>query len=142
MITEERSLKKRLYKMLRRCNNPEDKDYKYYGQKGISVCDEWMNNPDSFIKWSLNNGYKTGMTIERINTDKGYSPDNCKYIPMSEQPKNTDRNVFIEYNGEIHIMSEVARMEGVSCEAIRKRLRRNRYKKVPNPNKVEPTGNT
>ena len=124
--------------MLDRCNNSENKCYRLYGEKGIRVCDEWALNPKQFVKWSMENGYTLGMTIERIDTSKGYYPENCRYIPMSEQPRNTDRNVFVEYNGGVYIISDVARMEGVSCEAIRKRLRHKWYKQVPNPNKVEP----
>ena len=132
--TEETRLKNKLSRMIARCEDPNNKDYRLYGQNGIKVCSEWKENPKEFIKWSLEHGYKLGLTIERINTNKDYCPENCKYIPMSEQPRNTKRNVFIEYNGGIYIISDVARMEGVSCEAIRKRLKRNWYKRVPNPN--------
>ena len=119
--------------MIYRCENQNYKDYRIYGGKGIKVCNEWKNDPKKFAEWAINNGYKLGLTIERIDSDKDYCPENCKFIPMSEQPKNTSRNVFVEYKGGTYIISDVARMENVSCEAIRKRLRHGAYKRVVNP---------
>lgn len=140
MLTEREIelLKRKRRSMIDRCN-PKNKDKKcrVYREKGITVCDEWKESIDAFLKFADENGYKEGLTIDRINSNKGYSPDNCRFIPMSEQPLNTDRNVFIEINGEIMIASELARRCGVSPEAIRKRIKRGKYHLVNNPNNVE-----
>lgn len=74
----------------RRCLNKNSKDYKYYGARGISICSEWLNYP-SFKQWSLSSGYKDNLTIERINPDKNYSPENCEWITKSENTRR--RNI-------------------------------------------------
>lgn len=122
--------------MRERCYDPKDKDYRLYGAKGITICEEWLINPRRFAEWAVENGYEIGLTIERKNTSKGYCPENCTFIPNSQQPLNTSRNRFVEYNGEILHLSEVARRENVSPEAIRKRIKFGWYKEVPNPNFV------
>lgn len=71
-----------------RCYNKKLKTYKYYGGIGIKVCDEWLNNYVSFCDWADKNGYKKGLTIDRINVNGNYEPDNCRFVPMSEQFEN------------------------------------------------------
>lgn len=74
--------------MRQRCSNPKNKDYKYYGARGISVCQEWQSGYLAFRSWALSNGYQTGLTIDRINTYGNYEPDNCRWITIQEQQKN------------------------------------------------------
>jgi len=64
----------------RRCYGKNNENYRYYGGRGISVCDEWINNPESFIKWGLNNGYKVGLTLDRRDNDGDYEPANCRFV--------------------------------------------------------------
>ena len=77
--------------MVDRCHNPESKDYRFYGAKGIRVCNEWLNEPWEFEKWALNNGYRTNLTIDRINDQKGYYPENCRWITKSENSRFTSK---------------------------------------------------
>ena len=101
--------KTQLYKswisMKRRCDYPDEFHTKYYKDKGIKYCDEWKNF-DNFMIWALSNGYINGYTIERIDNSKGYYPDNCKWIPKNEQPKNRTNNHFIEIEGQTKTISE------------------------------------
>lgn len=82
----------RLYRiwcgMKSRCCNPNVPFYKYYGGKGIAVCEEWQNDFQSFFGWSMTNGYSDGLTIDRINGDGDYSPENCRWVTMTVQNRN------------------------------------------------------
>ena len=94
---------KRLYTiwkgMKQRCENPKNKSYKYYGARGIAVCDQWSSDYKEFEKWALQSGYDENAlygtcTIDRINNDSGYSPDNCQWVSLAEQNKNKRRAVL------------------------------------------------
>ena len=78
--------------MIQRCENKKSEHYKYYGAIGIKVCDEWRNNRATFFKWALENGYEDGLSIDRKEGDKDYSPDNCRWTTPSIQSQNT-RNI-------------------------------------------------
>lgn len=73
--------------MLARCYNPNSAGYEYYGGKGIDVYKEW-HDVEAFVAWAKDNGYEEHLTIERLNNDKGYYPDNCTWIPHNEQNIN------------------------------------------------------
>ena len=82
--------------MRQRCNNKNHKSYKWYGGKGIKVCDEWDNDYESFEKWAYDNGYDKTLprgvqTIDRINSDLDYSPDNCRWATQKEQVRNSSQ---------------------------------------------------
>ncbi len=68
--------------MKQRCHNPLHAAYKYYGARGIAVCNEWFTDSGAFVNWGLENGWEEGLTIERMDNDRGYSPDNCTFTTM------------------------------------------------------------
>lgn len=89
-----------------RCYNVKAEKYKNYGMRGIKVCDEWLNNSDTFIKWALNNGYKKGLQIDRIDVNGNYEPSNCRWITNRENSWNRTNNNNIVYQGVTYCFSE------------------------------------
>lgn len=85
--------------MKERCLSQTSYNFSNYGGRGIKVCPEWLD-AKLFIDWAEKNGYKPGLTIERVDNDGDYTPENCKFIPLAEQAKNTRNCVFVEHNGE------------------------------------------
>ena len=106
-----------------RCLNPNNKDYDNYGGRGITVCDEWRK-PENFFGWAFLNGYNVDLTLDRIDCNKGYSPDNCRWITSEGQQRNKRNNVYLEYNGERHCISEWAEITGINKNTIFSRIRR------------------
>lgn len=102
-----------------RCFCKTNKAYKNYGARGIRVCDEWRKNFSLFRSWAMSNGYQEGLTIERIDNNGNYCPDNCKWIPKSEQPKNRRNCHLITFNGKTQTLSEWSRELHVDRECVR-----------------------
>lgn len=101
--------------MKARCNRKTNCSYRFYGARGIKVCDEWnvKKGFPLFREWALSSGYKEGLTLDRIDNSGDYSPDNCRWITPLEQAHNTRRNVFAEYKGETKILSDWSRELGI-----------------------------
>lgn len=95
--------------MKMRCLNKNNPRYHRYGGRGIRVADCWLHDYQSFKKWALSNGYGEGMSIERIDNDGNYCPENCKWIPQSQQSKNRTMNIAISYRGETMCLSDMCR---------------------------------
>lgn len=90
---------KRLYSiwsnMVARCTKPENKDYKWYGARGITVCDEWLSY-DNFYEWAMSTGYADELTLDRSENDEGYSPENCRWVDMRTQCRNRSTTVQVD----------------------------------------------
>lgn len=97
--------------MKARCKNPNVYAYNRYGGRGISVCDEWQSF-QNFMEWSISNGYKEGLSLDRIDNNGNYEPSNCRWATKEQQSENTSQNVFFTYNGETHTMAQWAKIVG------------------------------
>lgn len=104
-----------------RCNNPNNSAYKKYGGRGIKVCEEW-NEFLSFYNWAINNGYEKSLSIDRIDVNGNYEPNNCRWADSVTQGNNTRRNHYLTYNGETKTMSEWARIKNLDYSTLRSRI--------------------
>ncbi len=99
----------RLYRiwvaMRNRCNNPKTQRFADYGGRGITICSDW-NSFESFQSWALLHGYDDSLTIDRINNDAGYSPENCRWVTKAIQNRNSRSCTIVEYKGEKHCIKE------------------------------------
>lgn len=110
--------------MMRRCYNPDHIAYHRYGGRGITVCDEWKNNKREFLNWLDSNNWKSGLHLDRINNNEGYSPENCRLVSSKENQNNKSTNHFIFVRGERLTVSDAARLFKIGKSALRERLRR------------------
>ena len=105
----------------------EIKDDYYYGQgnggRGIFVCPEWESSFESFYNWAVTHGYEYGLTIDRIDVNLGYSPDNCRLCSMKSQANNRTSNVVISFNGQSHNIKEWSEITGIPYQRLYMRLR-------------------
>ena len=117
--------RKRLYRIwmgLRcRCNNTHSKDYNLYGGRGVTVCDAW-NNYENFRNWALANNYKDNLSIDRIDPNGGYTPENCRWVINQVQANNKRNNMKITAFGETRTASEWGRLLGIQSPTIRLRI--------------------
>lgn len=99
--------------MIRRCNNPKYVGYKHYGGRGIEVCEVWCSGFEAFDAWAIENGYEEGLTLERVDVNKGYCPENCTWIPMVEQ--NLNKRMFSNNTSGVTGVSYNPRIKAWSC---------------------------
>lgn len=90
--------------------------------RGIRVCNEWLKSYRPFFDWAMANGYRDDLTIDRIDNNKGYSPENCRWATAKQQARNTSRNRLITYNGQTKTMIEWAEESGIDYSRLRSRL--------------------
>lgn len=116
----------RLYRIWRhiksRCLNKKVPHYKYYGERGITMCKEWEKSFETFLDWAISNGYKENLSIDRIDVNGNYEPSNCRWANAKMQANNKTNNRLIEYNGECHTLSEWSSILGISHLTISKRI--------------------
>lgn len=107
-----------------RCFYEKSTNYKNYGGRGISICKEWKDNFQSFYDWSISSGYKEGLSIDRVDVNGIYCPENCRWATIIEQSNNKRNNVIIEFNGVKKPLNYWEQKTGLSREIIYKRIRR------------------
>lgn len=123
----------RLYRiwqgMKRRCYCDYSEDWGLYGGRGIKMCDEWKDDFSSFQKWAIENGYdemaqKMQCTIDRIDVNGNYCPENCRWATMKEQCNNYRRNINITYCGETHTLMQWSEIIGFPYKKVHQRMKR------------------
>lgn len=107
--------------MMERCENPHCSGYEDYGGRGITVCEEW-HKFFPFYSWSIANGYDSNLTIDRVDNDRGYSPDNCRWVTQKVNSRNRRNNRRITFNGKTLCVSEWAELLGITHQALSERL--------------------
>lgn len=110
-------------KMKSRCVQKNCKEYKYYGERGISLCEEWFNNFLSFYNWSITNGYSDELSIDRIDVNGNYEPSNCRWVDMKTQQNNRRNNRKISYNGVEMNASQWAEKFNIPVDRLLMRLK-------------------
>ena len=104
--------------MKRRCYDERDHAYKNYGQRGISVCKEWLESFACFKEWAEGSGYQDGLSLERSDNSKGYCPENCKWATAKEQANNRRSNVNLTYNGQTRTLKQWSEVTGLSYNTL------------------------
>lgn len=106
--------------MRKRCFNEEDYSYKYYGARGITVCQDWIgeNGFLNFRNWAYKNGYSKDLSIDRIDVNGNYEPENCRWATVKEQVNNTRKNIKIMYEGKEYTLSEICEVLGLNYHTM------------------------
>lgn len=121
------------YDMVRRCVNPKCQAYSRYGGRGIKVCSEWLTS-ENFIAWAHQSGYEPQLTLDRVDVNGNYSPQNCRWATYKEQGLNKRNNRLITYEGKTQTISEWSKEVGVSVQTLKYRLTTNTdIKKIFSP---------
>ncbi len=108
-----------------RCQNKCANRYERYGGRGITICHEWTNENGfmNFYNWAIKNGYKDGLSLDRINVNGNYEPSNCRWITMKEQQNNKSNNHLLTYNGKTQTISQWEEETGIKYATIYARLK-------------------
>jgi hypothetical protein len=109
--------------MLERCLNPKCPAYRNYGGRGITICDEWLTSNVSFFKWAFDNGYSEELELDRADNEKGYTPENCRFVPILVNANNRRDNVKLVYAGEEKSVADWARVTGLPYSTLTQRIR-------------------
>lgn len=110
--------------MITRTTNANSQEFEDYGGRGITICDEWLGEQgfETFQYWALNNGYADNLTIDRIDNDKGYSPDNCRWSDRKTQNNNKSNTIYLTYNNETKSLAEWAEEIGIDRVTLYDRI--------------------
>lgn len=111
--------------MIYRCYNGNHRSYKDYGGKGIIVCNEWKDDFEAFRNWAIENGYKENLSIDRIDSDKNYCPENCRWATDIQQANNTSRNLIFTVDGCTDTLANLCRKYNIPYTLAHSRIYRN-----------------
>lgn len=110
--------------ILQRCTNPNAPTYKYYGGRGIGICEEWLYSFDTFADWALSHGYRNDLSIDRIDNNGDYCPKNCRWVTMNEQVHNQrPKKGGWYFDGEYRSKTDIARMLGMPLSTLHSKMK-------------------
>ena len=110
--------------MKQRCYNPNKPDFKYYGGKGVIVCEEWLHNSKAFCDWAMSHGYKDNLTLDRIDHNGNYEPSNCRWVDVITQANNKKNNHLLTYKEKTQTIAQWSRETGLNANLIVRRINR------------------
>ena len=123
-MEDDRKRLKSIYRgMKSRCYNKNSINYKYYGGKGVIICEDWLSSFENFYEWAISNGYNKELTIDRIYPNEGYNPRNCKWSTKKEQSYNRSMSVKLTYNGKTMYLTEWAEELNIDKKTLSWRYR-------------------
>lgn len=108
-----------------RCYNEHCKEHKYYGERNIKMCGAWLNDFMNFYNWAINNGYDDTLTIDRINVNGNYEPNNCRWITQKQQTRNRRSNVIFTYKCKTKCLADWCETLGLNRRTVYSRIYRN-----------------
>lgn len=118
------NLYKRWTAMKQRCFYKNHNNSELYLNRGITVCKEWVDSFEVFQKWALENGFKEELSLDRIDNDKGYSPENCRWTTPYEQNRNQRTNIRLEWGGKNMILKDWCKHQELNYDTVRNRIYR------------------
>ena len=107
--------------MRRRCSDKKNTGYHNYGGRGIKVCDEWQDFM-KFYSWAVSNGYKSNLSIDRIDNNGNYEPNNCQWVTVERQANNKRTNTMVTINGETHSLADWSRIKNINYKMVCTRI--------------------
>lgn len=108
--------------MIQRCYRSNCKAYKNYGGRGIKICDEWLQDFMNFYNWAINNGYKDNLSIDRIDVNGNYEPNNCRWADDFTQRRNKRNNKYFSINGDTKTLTDWAKQYKIKPNVVRERI--------------------
>lgn len=108
--------------MVNRCTNINNPAFGRYGGRNITVCDEWKDSFETFYEWAKLSGYNDNLTIDRIDNNSGYAPDNCRWVNRYVQANNKRNNILYCYDGKTLTLSEISRMVNIPYKTLHRRI--------------------
>lgn len=110
-------------KIKERCLSQNANNYKLYGGRGITICKDWENNFMNFYNWAIKNGYKDNLSIDRIDVNGNYNPDNCRWTTAKEQARNRRSNRLITIKNKTHLLADWLELTNVSKSTFYRKLK-------------------
>lgn len=115
------------YGIKKRCCKKREKSYKRYGGRGITICDEWRDSFEAFYEWAVSHGYSDDLTIDRIDVNGDYCPENCRWVDIKKQCNNRRNNHLITYNGKTQTVAQWAAEYGINYRKLNDRINKLRW---------------